>query len=199
MKAIPEPKYFREKVQDHSNSNPKRPSCSYLSNQNTFAESTFMLTPCPDASWIKMVKYSSGKKSKPSYSVNGKPSGSLKKKVTAENKTTTKRKSSPKIIPVHNCITRIPDDGDAFSPDWKPFPFIYKGNTACKRNYGKEHLPPDRSSRIYPSKQYISDHRPCGVTRQQLDSDKRFIKTVIGISLSRLLNGFVGYRTYSGT
>jgi hypothetical protein len=44
---------------------------------------------------------------------------------------------------------------------------------------------------------YISDRRPREVSRQQLDSAGYFFETIGRITLSRFLNGSVGYRTDS--
>jgi len=101
------------------------------------------------------------------------------------------------VTPAHNCRNCKSDGSYTYMPDWKPFPFFYKGTVLCKRKRIKKHFPPDRANVICPGTQYISDRRPCGVTRQQLDSVKRFFETVNGTSLSRLLNGSAGYRTYS--
>ena len=74
------------------------------------------------------------------------------------------------VTPTHNCENRSPDGDNALARDWNPFPFFKKGIVTCKRIKFKKHFPPDRSNVISPVIQYISDRRPCGVTRQQLDS-----------------------------
>lgn len=97
----------------------------------------------------------------------------------------------------HNCKNCNPDGSYAFLPDWNPFPSTYKGTVSCKRRNSTKHFPPDGAICLCPVTQYISDRRPCGVTRQQPDSAEQFFETDNGTSLLRFLNGSAGYRTYS--
>ena len=106
-------------------------------------------------------------------------------------------KHSGTDTPAHNCRNRNSDADYALTRDWNPSLLFYKGTVPCKHNNLKKHFLPERSTIIFPVTQYISDRRPCGVTRQQLDSVVCFFGIVNGITLSRLLNGSAGYCTDS--
>jgi hypothetical protein len=94
------------------------------------------------------------------------------------------------VTPAHNCKRRNSDVGYALCPDWKPSPFLSKGRLPCKRSSIKKQFLPGSICPIY---RYISDRRPRGISPQQLDSAGYFSR----ITLSRFLNGSVGYRTDS--
>jgi hypothetical protein len=101
------------------------------------------------------------------------------------------------VIPTHNCIQPNSDVGNALVRDWKPFPFLSKGRLQCKRSSIKKQFLPDGAYVACPFDRYISDRRPRGISPQQLDSAGYFFETTGGITLSRFLNGSVGYRTDS--
>ena len=101
------------------------------------------------------------------------------------------------ITPAHNCRCRSSDVGKYLLRDWKSFPLFYKGKSSCKSIFLKKQFPTDSVNHTCPVTQYISDHRPRGLSLQQLDSAKCFFETIGRISLSCFLNGTVGYRTYS--
>lgn len=113
------------------------------------------------------------------------------------NRYTIDNNTKGTVTPAHNCRNCNSGGSDTLLLDWKPFPFFYKGIIPCKSNKIKKHFPPDRSNVIFPAIQYISDRRPCGVTRQQLASVNIFIGNGDRISIVRFLNGSVGYRIYS--
>ena len=105
------------------------------------------------------------------------------------------RKHSGTVNPTHNCKNRNSDGGYTLARDWKSFPlFLYKGKISCKRNTLKKQFLTDRVNRTCPVQQYISDHRPRGVSLQQLDSVRYFFEISGRITLSRFLNGTAGYR-----
>ena len=101
------------------------------------------------------------------------------------------------ITPAHNCRCRSSDVGKYLLRDWKSFPLFYKGKSSCKSIFLKKQFPPDSVNHTCPGTQYISDHRPRGLSLQQLNSAKCFFETIGRITLSCFLNGTVGYRTYS--
>ena len=101
------------------------------------------------------------------------------------------------VTSAHNCIQPSTDVGNALARDWKPSPFLSKGRLSCKRNSSKKQFLPGGVNTTSPKNRYISDRRPRGISPQQLDSAGFFLETTGGITLSRFLNGSVGYRTDS--
>jgi hypothetical protein len=101
------------------------------------------------------------------------------------------------VIPAYNCKHRYPDAGNTTTADWKPLPHLIKGNSPCKRITNKKQFLPGKCYVTDPLGQYISDRCPRGVSLQQLDFAAFYIVIRSEISLMRILNGSVGYRTDS--
>lgn len=101
------------------------------------------------------------------------------------------------VTPAHNCNNHNPDDGKYICFDWKPFLFLLKGKLSCKQIIIKKQFLPGRCHVTDPIGQYISDRRPRGLSLQQLDFAAFYFVTRSEISLIRILNGPVGYRTNS--
>ena len=100
------------------------------------------------------------------------------------------------VTPTHNCRNRNPDIGKRIWFDWKPSPLLYKGKLSCKLNIINEQVSTD-SENTCPVQRYISDHRPRGLSLQQLDAVGYFFEIIGRRTLSLFLNGTVGYRINS--
>ncbi len=101
------------------------------------------------------------------------------------------------VTPAHNCKLPETDAGYALWPDWKPSPLLLKGTVQCKQldTTEKRFLPGCNDA--CPIYRYISDRRPRGISPQQLDVAFHRISVRCTITLLRILNGSVGYRTDS--
>jgi hypothetical protein len=106
-------------------------------------------------------------------------------------------KNTGVVIPAYNCKRRYPDVGNTPTADWKPSPFLIKGNSRCKRTTNKKQFLPGRCYVTDPLGQYISDRRPRGLSLQQLDVALHHRPMRCTITLFRILNGTAGYRTNS--